>query len=67
MTRDELAAMLLTVNVVDVAREAGVSTKTVYRHRRKEHSPNLGTAQALAEAVKRLRRRGKRRSEAQPA
>jgi DNA-binding phage protein len=57
LTRDQLAALLAGVNVEDVAREAGVSTKTIYRLRHKSHSPTLDTAQAVLNAIKRVKDR----------
>jgi DNA-binding phage protein len=55
MTRDELAQLLRTVNVEDVAREADVSIKTVYRLRHRQHSPTLDTVERLVAAVKRVK------------
>ena len=55
LNRDQLADLLSSVNVEDVAREASVSTKTVYRLRHKKHSPTLDTVTSLVEAIKRLK------------
>lgn len=55
ITREQLADLLMTVNVEDLAREAQISTKTVYRLRHKQHSPTLDTVQNLLSAVERLR------------
>ena len=54
VTSDKLAELLLTVNVEDVAREADVSTKTIYRLRHKQHSPTLDTVQRILDAIDRL-------------
>ncbi len=59
VTRDELAAQLRTVNVEDVAREANVSIKTIYRLRNKKTSPSLDTVAALLGAISRLRKPAK--------
>lgn len=56
VTKQQLADLLRTVNVEVVAREAGVSTKTVYRLRHQKHSPSLDTAARLIDAVKRIKR-----------
>lgn len=55
VTRDELAELLLTVNVRDVAKAAKLSTKTIYRLRHRQNSPTLDTVASLVEAVKRVR------------
>lgn len=57
MTRDQLADLLGTVNVEDVAREAKVSTKTIYRLRHKAHAPTLDTVAAIVAAVAKLKRK----------
>lgn len=62
MTRDQLAKLLATVRVADVARESGVSTKTIYRLRHKQNAPTLDTVAVIVAAVKRLK--GKREAEA---
>ena len=56
-TRDSLAELLRAVNVEDVAREAGVSTKPIYRLRHKANAPKLDTVAAIVEAVKRVKSR----------
>lgn len=55
LTRDQLADMLSTVNVVDVAREAKVATKTIYRLRHKANPPNLATVEKIVAAVNRIK------------
>lgn len=54
ITSDQLAAVLLAMNVKQVAQEAGVATKTVYRLRHKQHSPRLETVQRILDAVERI-------------
>ena len=54
LSRKELAKMLATVRVEDVAREAGVSTKTIYRLRHQANSPSLDTAQSILRAIEKL-------------
>jgi len=54
LTRDELADLLKRVDVVDVAREANVSTKTVYRLRHKANAPTLDTVERIVSAVRKL-------------
>jgi DNA-binding phage protein len=51
VTQQQLADMLAGVNVEDVARAADVSTKTIYRLRRKQHSPTLGTVEKILAAI----------------
>ena len=55
LTREQLALLLADVRVEDVAREAGVSTKTIYRLRHQANSPSLDTAHSIVAAVKRLK------------
>lgn len=55
VTRDELAELLASVPVIDVAREAGVSTKTIYRLRHREHAPTLDTVERIIAAVRKVR------------
>jgi DNA-binding phage protein len=57
LNRDQLAELLLTVNVEDVAREAAVASKTIYRLRHKSHSPTLDTVEKIVAAVHRLQSR----------
>jgi DNA-binding phage protein len=47
------------VNVREVAREADVSTKTIYRLRNKQNSPTLDTVEQIVAAVRRLRTKRK--------
>lgn len=54
VTRDELADLLKRVDVNQVAREAKLSTKTVYRLRHKANSPTLDTVERLVSAVRKL-------------
>lgn len=54
LTRDDLATLLMRVNVEDVAREAGVSTKTIYRLRHKQTAPSIDTVERILVAVRRL-------------
>lgn len=65
MTRDQLAELLGTVAVEDVAREANVSTKTIYRLRHKKHSPTLDTVESILSAVKRLKSRRRKSAAAE--
>lgn len=62
ITRDQLADLLQTVNVEDVAAEAGISTKTVYRLRHKATAPTLRTVESIVDAVRRLKARKGRKS-----
>lgn len=57
LTADQLAELLSTVNVDEVAREAGVSTKTIYRLRHKANSPTLDTVAAILAAIDRVNAR----------
>lgn len=57
MNRDQLAELLQAVNVEDVANEAGVSTKTIYRLRHRKTNPALATVENIVAAVKRLKGR----------
>lgn len=59
VTREQLAERLKTVNVEDVAKEAGVSTKTVYRLRHMQHAPRLDLVEKLLAAIKTVERRAK--------
>lgn len=51
VTQQQLADMLLGVNVEAVAKAANVSTKTVYRLRHQQHSPTLGTVERILRAI----------------
>lgn len=54
VTREELAERLKTANVEALAREAGVSVKTVYRLRHQANSPSLDTVAKLLAALEKL-------------
>lgn len=60
VTSDQLAKVLQAVNVEDVAKLAGVSTKTVYRLRHKKHSTTIDTAADLVSAARKLNPEGVR-------
>ena len=62
LTADQLASLLSTVNVEAVAKEANVSTKTIYRLRHKTNSPTLDTVAAIVAAVKRVKSREARQA-----
>ena len=55
MTRDQLAELLQKVSVDDLAREAGISTKTIYRLRHKAHAPTLDTVEQIVAALERMK------------
>ena len=55
LSREQLAEVLSSVRVEDVAREAGVSTKTIYRLRHRENSPTMDTVASILAAVERLK------------
>lgn len=57
MTRDQLAELLQAVNVRDVANEAGVSEKTIYRLRNKKTDTTVGTLEDIVAAVRRIKAR----------
>jgi len=58
LTKDQLAEALQGVNVAELAKATGVSTKTIYRYRSgTDHSPNLRTVTQLLAAAKALRKR----------
>lgn len=54
LTRSDLAAMLAKANVEQVAKESGVSAKTIYRLRHQKHAPTLDTADKLLAALRRI-------------
>lgn len=54
LTREQLAALLMRVNVDDLSRVSGVSTKTIYRLRRQETSTTLDTVEALIRGIDEL-------------
>jgi len=60
LTREQLSAMLLEVNAEDLAKEARVSLKTIYRLRHGVNSPKLDTVAALVDAVHKLKARAAR-------
>jgi DNA-binding phage protein len=63
-TKQTLADLLMTVPVEDVARESGLSTKTIYRLRNQEHAPRLDTIESVVAAVKRIAPRRRPRAKA---
>jgi transcriptional regulator with XRE-family HTH domain len=54
-TSDQLAELLKQVRVEDVAQRSGVSVKTIYRLRHKQHSPTLDTVEKLLKAIDEIR------------
>jgi predicted transcriptional regulator len=54
VTQKQLAEMLGRVNVRAVAEAANVSTKTIYRLRHQERSPNYSTVQKVLAGIKRI-------------
>ncbi len=54
LTRDQLSDLLRKVNVEAIAREADVSTKTIYRMRHKANAPTYTTVEKLLAAYERL-------------
>ncbi len=55
LTRDKLAELLGAVNVEEIAREASVSTKTIYRLRHKKLPPRYETVEKIMAALERMR------------
>ena len=55
MNRQQLAELLGTVSVEAVARDAGVSSKTVYRLRHQQTSPRLDVVERLVAAAHRIK------------
>lgn len=51
ITREQLADMLHSVPVAEVARRADVATKTIYRLRHLENPPNMATVEKIIAAV----------------
>ena len=51
VTPKELSDLLHGVNVAAIAKAANVSTKTVYRLRHQDHSPNMQTVHRLLAAI----------------
>ena len=66
MTKEQLAELLRTAPVKDLAREADVSVKTIYRLRHMKNSPTLSTVESLIAAIGKLNppKRVKRRAKA---
>lgn len=56
LTPQELSERLKAVNVEALAKESGVSVKTIYRLRHMTNSPRLGLVVKLVEAMQRLDR-----------
>lgn len=54
MTRDQLAELLSSVSVEEVSKKSGLSTKTIYRLRHKQHAPTLDTVEKIVSAVSAL-------------
>lgn len=67
LTRSKLADLLQKVNVREVADEAGVSTKTIYRLRHQANAPSVDMAEKLSNAVERIKRRAKKKPAAEAA
>ncbi len=67
LNREQLADLLSGVNVDDVAREAALSTKTIYRLRHKAHAPTLDTVEKIVAAVERLKKAAKKKPATTPA
>lgn len=59
LTRDQLSALLREFNVEQIAAEAGMSSKTIYRLRNRKTSPTLDTVEKLVIACNRLRNSGR--------
>ena len=55
LTRDDLAKLLSGISVADVAREAEISPKTIYRLRHRQNSPNLETVEKIVAAIRRIK------------
>jgi DNA-binding phage protein len=63
-TKQTLSDLLMTVPVEEVARESGLSTKTIYRLRNQENAPRLDTIESVVAAVRRIAPRRKPRAKA---
>ena len=55
VTAKELADLLKKVNVIEVAKASEVCTKTIYRLRRQQNSPTLGTVQKILSGIAQVR------------
>lgn len=51
LTRQDLADILMGVNVAELARRSGIAEKTIYRLRHKKNAPSLDTVDVLLRAV----------------
>jgi len=56
-TSDQLAELLKGVRVEDVCQLSGMSAKTIYRLRHKQHSPTLDTVEKLLKAIDKIKAR----------
>lgn len=56
LSRDQLSDLLKQVNVKEIAREAKVSTKTIYRLRSKANYPTYSTVEKIIDAARRLKK-----------
>ena len=54
LTRADLAALLAKTNAEAVARESGLSLKTIYRLRHQKNAPTLETAEKVIAAIRRI-------------
>jgi DNA-binding phage protein len=63
ITRKALSEMLAGLNVEDVAREADISPKTVYRYRWQKSAPTLDNLGRVLDAIAAVRKR-KQKTEA---
>lgn len=63
-TKQTLSDLLMTVPVEAVARESGLSTKTIYRLRNQENAPRLDTVEHVVAAVRRIVSQRKTRTKA---
>lgn len=59
-TKEQLAELLSGLNVKELAKAAGVSTKTVYRYRKGVTRPSLETLEVLEPILKEARRKARR-------
>jgi DNA-binding phage protein len=63
-TKDRLAQLAASVSALDLAREAGISTKSVYRLRQKKANPTLEMIEAVERAVAVIKARAPQRQAA---